>query len=172
MLLMTTLKTPAWEARLPLALNSLVPIYTPGWSEERPYDSKMSCPRTQYSALARAWTWATWSGIQHPRGAYSQYTWQGGSDGASYCEPKTIHEPEILHHTKTWHKNSLPQKIQDLRYQYTQRTVMGCICFTARCNVIYLKMPKHIFLQNGQFGVYWYLKYLDTDLFNQTDFKT
>ena len=33
-----------------------------------------------------------------PRG-YLQYTWRG-CDGASYCEPKNIHEPEILHPKK------------------------------------------------------------------------
>ena len=35
-------------------------------------------------------------------------------DGASYCEPKKIHEPEILHPKNTWQTNSSTQKIQDL----------------------------------------------------------
>lgn len=38
----------------------------------------------------------------------------GGSDRASYCEPKKIHEPEILHPKNTWHQNFLPPKIQQL----------------------------------------------------------
>ena len=35
----------------------------------------------------------------------------GESDGALYCEPKKIHEPEILHPKNTWHQNFLPEKI-------------------------------------------------------------
>ena len=42
------------------------------------------------------------------QGGYLQYPWRGGSDGASYCEPKKIHDPEILHQKNTWHQNFLP----------------------------------------------------------------
>ncbi len=36
----------------------------------------------------------------HPPGGVLEVYMTGGSDGASYCEPKKIHEPEILHPKK------------------------------------------------------------------------
>ena len=38
----------------------------------------------------------------------------GGSEGASYCEQKTIHEPEILHPKKYLVPKFLTKNIQDL----------------------------------------------------------
>ena len=37
-----------------------------------------------------------------------------GSNGALYCEPPKIHEPEILHQKNTWYQNFLPKKMQEL----------------------------------------------------------
>ena len=42
----------------------------------------------------------------------------GGSGGASYCEPKKIHEPEIVHPKKYLASTFLPQKVQDLVSRY------------------------------------------------------
>ena len=47
-----------------------------------------------------------------PGGTCSIHDGGGWSDGASYCEPNEIHEPEILHPKNTWRQNFLPKKMQ------------------------------------------------------------
>ena len=52
-------------------------------------------------------TWYVWLWIFVTQGKYPR------SDGASYCKPKKVHEPETLHPKNTWHQNFLPNNIQD-----------------------------------------------------------
>ena len=75
--------------------------------------SDHSCPYTDEVSVKQE----TRSPGMGGRGTCSMH--EGGSDGASYSEPKQIHEPEIFHPQKiTWHQNFLPKKIQDLPHQY------------------------------------------------------
>ena len=42
----------------------------------------------------------------------------GGSGGASYCEPKKYMSLKLYTQKNTWHQHFLPQKVQDLASRY------------------------------------------------------
>ena len=52
-------------------------------------------------------------------GVLAVYMTGEGFDGASYCKPKNIHDPEILHPKNNWHQNFPPPKITRLKYHNT-----------------------------------------------------